>query len=61
MPKILMGFLNILEACRNNNLNHLVYASSSSVYGGNRKVPFSEKDHVNHQVSFYGSQKKPMN
>ncbi len=54
----LMGFSNILEACRKNNIKHLVYASSSSVYGGNRKVPFSEKDAVNHPVSFYGATKK---
>ena len=54
----LLGFSNILEACRQTNIGHLVYASSSSVYGGNSKVPFSEKDPVNHPVSFYGATKK---
>ena len=56
MPKIAIGFKHFRSF--DNNLNHLVYASSSSVYGGNKKVPFNEKDHVNHQVSFYGSTKK---
>ena len=54
----LIGFANILEACRHNKLDHLVYASSSSVYGGNEKFPFSEKDAVNHPVSFYAATKK---
>ncbi|MDR0506753.1 MAG: NAD-dependent epimerase [Dysgonamonadaceae bacterium] len=52
------GFLNILEACRRNKIKHLVYASSSSVYGLNSKVPFSEKDNVNHPVSLYAATKK---
>jgi len=54
----LVGFLNILEACRNTEIEHLVYASSSSVYGGNRKMPFSETDSVDHPVSLYAATKK---
>ena len=54
----LIGFLNILEACRHNQIQHLVYASSSSVYGGNTKMPFSESDSVDHQVSLYAATKK---
>ena len=54
----LVGFLNILEACRNHNIKHLVYASSSSVYGGNTKMPFSELDNVDHPVSLYAASKK---
>ena len=54
----LVGFLNILEACRNNGVEHLVYASSSSVYGLNSKVPFSEKDQVDTPVSLYAATKK---
>jgi UDP-glucuronate 4-epimerase len=54
----LVGFLNILEACRLVNIEHLVYASSSSVYGGNRKMPFSETDSVDHPVSLYAATKK---
>ncbi|UOA08274.1 NAD-dependent epimerase [Methylobacter sp. S3L5C] len=52
------GFLNILEACRWNAIEHLVYASSSSVYGLNSKVPFSEKDSIAHPVSLYAATKK---
>ena len=52
------GFLNILETCRWNNIEHLVYASSSSVYGLNGKVPFSEKDSIAHPVSLYAATKK---
>ncbi len=52
------GFLNILEASKNVNLQHLVYASSSSVYGGNVKLPFSETDSVDHPVSLYATTKK---
>ena len=52
------GFLNILEACRHNNVEHLVFASSSSVYGANTKAPFSVHDNVDHPVSFYGATKK---
>ncbi len=52
------GFLNILEACRWNNIQHLVYASSSSIYGLNSKVPFSEHDSIAHPVSLYAATKK---
>lgn len=52
------GFINILEGCRNTNVRHLVYASSSSVYGLNGKVPFSEKDSTAHPVSLYAATKK---
>lgn len=52
------GFLNILEGCRHNNVKHLVYASSSSVYGLNGKVPFSEHDGIAHPVSLYAATKK---
>ena len=54
----LIGFYNILEACRHNPVEHLVYASSSSVYGGNKKVPFSTEDPVDHPVSLYAATKK---
>lgn len=54
----LIGFYNILEACRHNPVEHLVYASSSSVYGGNKKVPFSTDDMVDHPVSLYAATKK---
>ena len=54
----LIGFFNILEACRHHPVEHLVYASSSSVYGGNRKVPFSVADPVDHPVSLYAATKK---
>lgn len=54
----LIGFLNILEGCRYNNVQHLLYASSSSVYGMNRKMPFSTDDSVNHPVSLYAATKK---
>ncbi len=54
----LMGFYNILEACRHNPVEHLVYASSSSVYGGNKKVPFSTDDKVDTPVSLYAATKK---
>jgi len=54
----LVGFYNILEACRHNPVKHLVYASSSSVYGGNTKVPFSEEDKVDNPVSLYAATKK---
>ena len=52
------GFLNILEACRHNKVTHLVYASSSSVYGANKKMPFSVHDNVDHPLSFYAASKK---
>ena len=54
----LVGFLNILEACRNFGVKHLVYASSSSVYGLNAKVPYSEEDKVDNPVSLYAATKK---
>jgi UDP-glucuronate 4-epimerase len=54
----LLGFLNVLEGCRNARIAHLVYASSSSVYGGNTKMPFSESDLVDHPVSLYAATKK---
>ena len=54
----LVGFINVLEACRHNDVEHLVYASSSSVYGANRKLPFSTKDPVDHPVSLYAATKK---
>jgi UDP-glucuronate 4-epimerase len=53
-----VGFTNILEACRHTKVGHLVYASSSSVYGGNTKMPFSEHDSVDHPVSLYAATKK---
>ena len=52
------GFLNVLEGCRYNGVQHLVYASSSSVYGANTKMPFSVHDNVDHPVSFYAATKK---
>ena len=54
----LIGFYNILEACRNNEVEHLVYASSSSVYGSNKKVPYSTDDKVDNPVSLYAATKK---
>lgn len=54
----IIGFYNILEACRHHPVEHLVYASSSSVYGGNKKVPFSTEDKVDHPVSLYAATKK---
>ena len=54
----IIGFYNILEACRHNQVEHLVYASSSSVYGGNTKVPFSTDDKVDNPVSLYAATKK---
>lgn len=53
-----VGFFNILEACRHHPVRHLVYASSSSVYGGNEKVPYAESDSVDHPVSLYAATKK---
>ena len=53
-----VGFLNILECCRHYPVRHLVYASSSSVYGGNEKTPFSEEDRVDNPVSLYAATKK---
>lgn len=54
----IVGFINILEACRNYPVKHLIYASSSSVYGANVKQPFSENDNVDHPVSLYAATKK---
>ena len=53
-----VGFLNVLECCRNFNIQHLVYATSSSVYGQNKKIPFSVKDNVDHPISLYAATKK---
>jgi UDP-glucuronate 4-epimerase len=54
----LHGFLNIIEACRHHNVEHLVYASSSSVYGANKKMPFSIHHNVDHPISLYAASKK---
>ena len=54
----LVGFTNILEFCRHNNIGHLTYASTSSVYGGNKKLPFSENDGVDHPLQFYAATKR---
>lgn len=54
----IVGFINILEACRHNNIKHLAYASSSSVYGLNEQMPFSTHDNVDHPISLYASSKK---
>lgn len=53
-----VGFLNILECCRNYKIDHLIYASSSSVYGANTKIPFSTKDNVDYPVSLYAASKR---
>ena len=54
----ILGFAHILENCRHNKIKHLVYASTSSVYGANTKMPFSENDGVNHPLSVYAASKK---
>jgi UDP-glucuronate 4-epimerase len=54
----IVGFLNVLEGCRHNNVEHLVYASSSSVYGANTRMPFSVRDNVDHPISLYAATKK---
>lgn len=54
----IIGFLNVLEVCRHHGVKHLVYASSSSVYGGNTNLPFSTKDSVDHPISLYAATKK---
>ena len=54
----LVGFSHVLEGCRHSGVGHLVYASSSSVYGSNTKLPFSEKDNVDHPISLYAASKK---
>jgi UDP-glucuronate 4-epimerase len=54
----LVGFVNVLEGCRHGRVEHLVYASSSSIYGGNSRMPFSEHDNVDHPISLYAATKK---
>ena len=54
----IVGFFNILELCRQNEVEHLVYASSSSVYGGNKLLPFKEEAQVNHPISLYAATKR---
>src|ERR1019366_4777207 len=54
----LLGFANVLEGCRHSGVEHLVFASSSSVYGANTKVPFSVHDNVDHPISLYAATKK---
>ncbi len=54
----LAGFVNLLEGCRQSQIKHLVFASSSSVYGANTKIPFSERDNVDHPISLYAASKK---
>ena len=58
MGSNIVGFMNILECCRHNNVNNLSYASSSSVYGSNTKLPFSTEDNVDHPISLYAASKK---
>jgi UDP-glucuronate 4-epimerase len=52
------GFINVLEGCRHNECQHLLFASSSSVYGVNTKLPFSVRDNVDHPISLYAASKK---
>ena len=54
----IIGFTNVLEECQHNGISHLVYASSSSVYGGNTSMPFSEHDNIDHPISLYAATKK---
>ena len=54
----ILGFMNILECCKNYNIGHLVYASSSSVYGANKKIPFTSDQNVDHPISIYAATKK---
>ena len=58
MNSNLVGFLNIIELCRHRNIEGLIYASSSSVYGGNKKMPFSELDKIDNPISLYAVTKK---
>ena len=58
MDSNIVGFMNILECCRYYDVEGLIYASSSSVYGGNKKIPFSESDNVDKPISIYASSKK---
>ncbi len=53
-----VGFMNVLEACRNHKIEHLIFASSSSVYGANHKIPFNVDDHTDHPISLYAATKK---
>ena len=57
----ILGFLNIIECCKLNSIDHLIYASSSSVYGKNENFPFSVKDNVDNPISLYAASKKVMN
>lgn len=57
----LIGFYNLLEACRHYPVKHLLFASSSSVYGANKKIPYSTEDKTDHPVSLYAATKNPMN
>ena len=54
----LLGFCNLIEECKINKISHFIYASSSSVYGGNKNLPFKESDNVDHPISFYAATKK---
>ena len=54
----LLGFMNILEGCRSSNVGHFIYASSSSIYGLNKSIPFNIKDRVDHPISLYAATKK---
>ena len=54
----IVGFFNLIEMCKKNNIKHFIYASSSSVYGGNKKIPFKESDNVDHPISLYAATKK---
>ena len=56
----IVGFINVLENCRKNKVDHLIYASTSSVYGANTKMPFSEHDNANHPLSIYAHPKNLM-
>src|SRR5690606_34943775 len=58
MDSNIVGFINILEGCRHHDIKHLVYASSSSVYGANESMPFSTHDNVDHPLSLYAASKK---
>ena len=58
MHSNILGFMNVLECCRYYNVDGLIYASSSSVYGGNKKIPFSESDNVDNPISIYAASKK---
>ena len=54
----LVGFCNLIEESKNHNIEHFIYASSSSVYGGNKKLPFDESDNVDHPISLYAATKR---